>query len=576
MGAADFNVRQPSVNVHRFAMIPHAEIPRSQFVMEHTHKTTLDASYLVPVFLQEVLPGDSMSCSMTAFTRMSTPIFPIMDNMRLESFFFFVPNRLVWRHWTKFMGEQDNPGDSISFSIPQIVSPANGFQQGSLADYFGLPCAGQVGVGNTISVSSLPFRAYALIYHQWFRDENLINATWVVGSTSGGVSVPTDDDGPDAWTQYTQFGSNGVMLRSKRHDYFTGCLPWTQKGGIQVSIPLVGNAVVKTSGSTQYSNASVAPAPLVWGIAAQGTSFPPTASYVGTSTTPGQANYATNSGFTVGASIYPNNLYADLSTATATTINALRLSFQTQKLLERDARGGTRYTEIVRSHFGVMSPDSRLQRAEYLGGGSSPVNITPVPQTTATGLSGGTTPLGTLGAVGTNVARAHGFRQSFTEHGHIIGLVCITGDLTYQQGVRKLWSRSTRYDFYFPVFANLGEQAVLNKEIYADGSANDSAVFGYQERWAEYRYFPSQITATFRSTASQPLDGWHLAQRFSSVPLLNQAFIQDPLSNVLDRNLALGATARTSNEQFLCDFFFSMKCARPMPLYSVPGLIDHF
>jgi hypothetical protein len=279
----------------------------------------------------------------------------------------------------------------------------------------------------------------------------------------------------------------------------------------------------------------------------------------------------TQSSGTPSASHWPN-IYADLSTATAATINQLRQSFQIQKLLERDARGGTRYTEIIRSHFGVISPDARLQRPEYLGGGSSYITINPIAQTSGTSASGTTTPLGNLGAMGTYLAQGHGFTQSFTEHGHIIGLVSVRADLTYQQGLRKFWNRSTRYDFYFPAFAMLGEQAVLNREIYCDGSANDGAVFGYQERWAEYRYNPSQITGLLKSTSAGTIDAWHLAQKFTSLPTLNSTFIQDtpPVSRIV----AVGAAA--NGQQFLFDAFFDIKAVRPMPMYSVPGLIDHF
>ena len=261
-----------------------------------------------------------------------------------------------------------------------------------------------------------------------------------------------------------------------------------------------------------------------------------------------------------------------MSAATAATINQLRQSFQIQKLLERDARGGTRYTEIVRSHFGVVSPDARLQRPEYLGGGVTPLNINPIVQASGTGASGTTAPLGTLAAVGTALSSGHGFSQSFTEHGVVIGLVCVDADLTYQQGLHKMWSRSTRYDFYFPAFAMLGEQAVLNKEIYVTGGASDANVFGYQERWAEYRYLPSRISGLFRSTAAGTIDPWHLAQKFTALPTLNSTFIQS--TPPVDRVVAVGAAA--NGKQFIFDSFFKCVTARPMPLYSVPGLIDHF
>jgi len=534
--------RNKSASSHSFAMVPKADIPRSKFSMEKTLKTTFDSGYLVPIMCEEILPGDTFNVNVTMFGRLATPLFPVMDNLHLDSFFFFVPNRLVWTNWVKFMGEQDNPADSISYSIPQQVSPAGGYAVGSLQDYFGLPTAGQVGGGNTVSHSALPIRAYNLIYNQWFRDENLQNSV-VVDKGDGPDSTPS--------TSYT------LLRRGKRHDYFTSALPWPQKGGTAVTLPLGTSAPVK------YGPAISTGAALNQFVVLRDDS-----------TNTAQHSYGTTTGVITGDLAASNafNIYADLSAATAATINQLRQSFQIQKLLERDARGGTRYTEIIRSHFGVASPDARLQRPEYLGGGSTPINISPIAQTQATGASGTTTPQGNLAAFGTYMAKGHGFTQSFVEHGYVIGIVSVRADLTYQQGIRKLWSRSTRYDFYFPAFATLGEQAVLNKEIYCDGSANDSNVFGYQERWAEYRYNPSQITGLFKSTSAGTIDPWHYAQKFTSLPTLNTTFIQD--TPPLARNLAVGASA--NGQQLLLDAFFHINAARPMPMYSVPGLIDHF
>jgi hypothetical protein len=543
--------KNKSVSAHKFSMIPRADIPRSSFAIQTTHKTTFDAGLLVPMYVDEVLPGDSFNLKMTAFARLATPLFPVMDNMYLDTFFFFVPNRILWDNWQKFMGEQTNPGDSISYVVPQIESPADGYAIGTIYDHMGLPTVGQVTATEKVLHNALHLRAYNLIYNEWFRDENLQNS----------VTVNTDD-GPDLYTDYT------LLRRGKRHDYFTSALPWPQKGDavalpLGISAPVYGNG--KTLGFTDGTTN--------FGAYASGTAY----------ITGGSSNFGTNVGSTPIGSAAPTNktvgivssgesgMYADLSDATAATINQLREAFQTQRLLERDARGGTRYTEIIRSHFGVVSPDARLQRPEYLGGGSTPIIINPVAQTSATGAT--TTPLGNLAAVGTALARNNGFSQSFTEHGVIIGMAAIRADLTYQQGMRRMWNRRTRYDFYFPVFAHLGEQAVLNKEIYTTGDATtDEAVFGYQERWAEYRYHPSQITSLFRSTAAGTLDAWHLAQNFASLPTLGDTFISD--TPPVERVVAVGASA--NGAQFIFDSFFDIKAARPMPLYSVPGLIDHF
>jgi len=535
--------RNPSVSTHKFAMIPKADIPRSAFRRQKTLKTTFDAGYLVPIYCEEVLPGDTVSLKATLFARMATLLLPVMDNLYIETFFFYVPNRLVWENWKKFMGEQVNPGDSIAYTVPYKTSPVGGFAIGGLGDMFGLPTVGQMGGAATVNVNALPLRAYNLIYNSWFRDENLQNAV-----------VTSIADGPDTTSAFS------LLRRGKRHDYFTSCLPWPQKGNTAVTLPLTGNAPIVGLGIDDTYSVGIT-------------------TNINVTETDGSDTYARalassiNPGLTVKldptSGIEPQ-IYADLSAATSSTINAIRLAFATQKFLERDARGGTRYTELLFSHFGVKSPDARLQRPEYLGGGKSPIVVNPIAQTSATNLTGGSTPVGTLAAMATTVANQHGFSQSFTEHGYIIGLCEISADLTYQQGLRRHWSRSTRYDYYDPAFATLGEQAVLTKEIYCDGSGTDDTVFGYQERWGEYRYEPSEICGHFRSTAAATIDPWHLAQKFTAAPTLNATFIVD--EPPIPRVIAVTSTGK----QFLADVFFDSKWARPMPLYSVPGQMDRF
>jgi hypothetical protein len=534
-------------------MVPKADIPRSSFDTQYAHKTTFDAGFLVPIYCDEVLPGDTHRVKMTAFARLATPLFPVMDNLHLDTFFFFVPNRLVWDNWAKFMGEQTNPGDSISYVVPTLTSPEGGYAVGSIFDHFGLPTAGQITGSNTVTHNVLPLRGYNLIYNEWFRDENLQNS----------VNHNTGDSG-------NTVGNFSLLRRGKRKDYFTGALPWPQKGA-SVSLPLGTSAPVygtgKALGVTDGANN--------FGLFQRADNLPGFVTQA----------YDSNNGTTISSFTYPGSnkslgvvpsgtsgLYADLSQATAATINQLRQSFQIQKLLERDARGGTRYTELLRAHFGVTPQDYRLQRPEYIGGGSTYVNINPIAQTSATSVTGSATPQGNLAAMGTALAQGHGFTYAAQEHGYIIGLVSVRADLTYQQGLPKMWSRSTRYDFYFPVFATLGEQAVLNKEIYVQGTAADNDVFGYQERWAEYRYKPSQITSLMKSTSAGTIDAWHYAQRFTTLPTLNSTFIQE--TPPVARTTAVGTAA--NGQQFLMDAFFDCKMARPMPMYSVPGLIDHF
>ena len=519
----------PTTMSHEFSRVPNAEIQRSTFSRVHGLKTTFDSGLLVPIYVDEVLPGDTFQMNASGFGRLATPIYPLMDNMYLETFFFFVPNRLIWDNWEKFNGAQDDPGDSTDFLVPQIVDET--VAENTLFDYMGLPTkvAG-------IDFNNLHGRAANLIWNEWFRDENLQDS----------LPVPRGD-GPDDIADFT------LQKRGKRHDYFTSALPWPQKGDA-VNLPLGTSAPVEFDSTV----GNVGRMRLASG-ALHNTSALKTGASQGAD---GGLLSSTSSSM-----VYdPNDtLIADLTLATAATINELREAFQIQRLYERDARGGTRYTEILQSHFGVTSPDARLQRPEYLGGNKTELSMQPVPQTSS---SDTTSPQGNLSALATLSTRG-GFSKSFVEHGVLLGFACVFADLTYQQGMNRMWSRRDRWDFYWPALAHLGEQAVLNQESYAQGTSADTQTFGYQERYAEYRYKPSQITGKMRSNATGSLDVWHLAQDFTSLPALNASFIEE--NPPVDRVIAV-----TTEPEFIFDWYFDLKTTRPMPVYSVPGFIDHF
>lgn len=522
-----------SVMEHSFAEVPRAEIPRSAFNRSHGYKTTFDADYLIPVLVDDVVPGDTFNVNMSFYARLATPLYPIMDNLYLESFFFFVPYRILWDNWPKMHGEQVDPGDSIDYTVPTFTATGT-IAAGDLGDYMGLP-QGKANVWQ--EASALPFRAYNRIWADWFRDENLQDSPYIV-----------TDNGPDSLAS----GNYGLKKRGKRHDYFTSCLPWPQKGDA-VSLPLGTSADIHTA-------TAAGSAPEVWSTSASDFrrlyTPSPVPAWVDIDTVAGASD--------------ANKLYADLSTATAATVNDLRLAFQTQRLLERDARGGTRYNELILAHFGVTVPDFRVQRPEFLGGGSSRVNITPVAQTSGQPTPAANDKLGELAAFGT-VSGTHGFTKSFVEHGVILGLVNVRADITYSQGVERYWSKRTRYDFYYPVLAQIGEQSVLNKEIFYNNDANDDLVFGYQERYAEYRYKPSRLTGLMAVDATGTLAAWHLSEDFSSLPTLGDTFIQSNTGTPLDRAIAI-----STEPHFIFDSYFSMQCARPMPLYGVPGNLDRF
>lgn len=519
------------------SMIARPDVPRSTFINSWTWKGTFDAGYLIPFLVDEILPGDHMRYRATAYLRMSTPIFPLLDEQRVETFFFFVPCRLLWSNWQKFMGQQETPGDSIAYTIPQVVSAVGGFLVGSVFDYMGIPTVGQCGAAQDMSVNALPLRAYRRIYWEWFQDENSGNTTSL---------IPITTDGPESVASYP------LRRRNKSHDYFTTCLPWPQKFTAP-TVALGGTAPVRGLGSTE--------------------TYPGSGPFAGFDTDGNAVNWSTVYGAAAAPPLVANtsaagSVYADLAASVGVSINVLRQAFLVQQLLERDARGGTRYTEVVKAHFGVTSPDARLQRSEYIGGGSSPMNVTPIAQTAPTvGLT-----VGALGAAATGVGN-HEADYAATEHGYVIGLINVRTELSYSQGLHRMWTRLSRYDFYFPALAQLGEQAVLRREIFAVGDPSaDDLVFGYQERFHELRTRVSEVTSLFRPYVTGNIDEWHMSQMFTPAPVLGPTFLQEdpPMTRVL------AAGALSVGQQYLCQVLINRTAVRPLPVFGTPVQLGRF
>lgn len=536
-----------------FTQVPHAEIRRAKFDRPFNLLTTMNEGDLVPIYVDEVLPADTFKINLNALVRMATPLYPVMDNANIDFYFFFVPARLLWNHFQNLMGQNDSTfwAETVEYTTPQTKAPANGWNVGTIADYMGIP----TGVKN-LSVNSLPFRAYAKIWNEWFRDENLQQP----------VTQSKDDTtttGSNTGTKLTDAEAGGLPLKvCKYKDYFTSCLPSPQKASEPVTIPMLGNAPVALYKSETLKQ--------------KGTNGGNTKIYlnqdainelIGPSIENGETGAASVNGYSKYNQKIADYAYlgTDLSTVTGATINELRQAIAVQHIFERDARTGTRYKEILKGAWGVTSPDARLDRSEYIGGYRLPININQVIQTSSTD---STSPQGNTAAYSMTTMSRNMCTYSATEHGFVLGLAAIRVDHSYQQGLSRMWTRSTRFSYYDPMLANLGEQAVLNQEIYAQGTDKDKEVFGYQEAWADYRYRTNMVTSEMRSTYAQTLDAWHYADKYDALPTLSNTWIKEGTENI-DRTLAVQSS---NSHQFICNFYFDQSWTRPMPVYSVPGL----
>lgn len=533
-----------------FSQVPHAEIRRSSFRRPFSLLTTINEGDLVPIYLDEVLPGDTFKVEQNSLIRMATPLYPVMDNCDVDFYYFFVPCRLLWDHFVNMMGQNDSTfwAEAVEYTTPETTAPSGGWNANTIADYFGIPTK----ISN-LKVNSMPFRAYAKIWNEWFRDENLQQP--VTMSTSDSTTT-----GSNTGTKLTDAEAGGLPLKVAKHkDYFTSCLPQPQKGS-SVNLPMTGNAPINLyttknlTEKTYYNNGGH--------FVGYNTGAIGNKAMLDTEDLNAYVNLYDGENTTTLKKVY---LGANLTDVTSATINELRNAIAVQHILERDARTGTRYKEILKGGWGVTSPDARLDRSEYIGGYRMPININQVIQTSSTD---STSPQGNTGAYSMTTGSRHMCTYSATEHGYVIGLACVRVQHSYQQGLRRLWTRSTRFSYYDPMLANLGEQAVLNKEIYAQGTAKDDEVFGYQEAWADYKYRTNEVTGEMRSNYAQTLDAWHYADKYSSLPTLSSSWIKEGTENI-DRTLAVQSS---NSHQFICNFYFNNTWVRPMPVYNIPGL----